>query len=200
MATTKATAKTAKAKSTAKAPVKSQATAQNPPVEETPEVKDLTIAEAPKEEFKSMCGFDYDPSQASGCFTACQKDNPEAFAACTENFKATAKDKKKVTKSRRGKNVFGHLIGCQGAKIDDIFTLEKGVHSMDDIMKYAEATRPRVISHLKHLVAVWNVDLRMTEDNKYFIKGYADGVEGKKHNGVKIIEVSEAPKQADKAA
>lgn len=193
MAKTTAKAK-ATEKSTVPAKATAKATAQKAPVVETPEVKDLTVqdvAAAQPEVFKSFCGFDYDPSEASACFTACQKENPEAYAACVVNFKAVAdaKGAKGVAKGRRGKNIFGHLIGCQGAKIDDIFTVMKGAHNLEQIMVYADATRPRVISHLKHLVSVWNVDLRITDDGKYFINGHAEGVEGKRHNGVKVIEV-----------
>ena len=72
---------------------------------------------------------------------------------------------------------------------------------MEDLMKYAGATRPRVISHLKHLYSVWNVDLRITEDKKYFIVGHkSDKLVGAKSNGTKIIDTVPTDKKADKPA
>jgi hypothetical protein len=185
MAKAKQTAKKANAKT-------SRATAAKA-TPETPAVKDLTVlTETPEVEvpveFKSMCGFDYDPAQAGSCFKTCQGESPEAFAACTANFKATAKKTTSASKTtRRGKNVYGHLIGCQGALIDDQFTVVGGAHSMKDLMKAAGATQPRVISHLKHLVAVWKVDLRITSDKKYYVEGMkSEKLVGEKTNGVKV--------------
>ncbi len=191
----------AKAKQTAKADAKTrQATAANKAkksdkVEGTP-VKDLapleTASETPKE-FKSMCGFEFDPAQAGSCFKTCQEENPEAFAACQANFKLTAKKTPATSKAKRGKNVFGHLNGCQGALIDEAFLTTGGAHSVKELMEFAKATHPRVISHLKHLVSVWNVDLRLTEDKKYYIEGRnSTGLKGKKTDGVKVIEISKA--------
>jgi hypothetical protein len=140
-----------------------------------------------------MCGFGFDPSQASACFKTCKAESPEAFEACQANFKATAK-KSKTTKSkgRRGKNIWGHLNGCQGAKIDECFLIG-GAYSMKELMDAAGATQPRVISHLKHLYSVWKVDLRITEDKKYFIQGFkSENLTGLKTNGVKVIETQEA--------
>lgn len=192
----------AKAKQDAKANAKTrQATAANKakksdPVE-TPETKDIAVVEEkPKtvEEFKPMCGFEFDPAQAGACFKTCQGENPEAFTACQDNFKtAVKKSAGSASKTMRGKNVWGHLNGCQGALIDEAFLVKGGAHSMKELMKAAGATQARVLSHLKHLVSVWNVDLRITEEKKYFIKGNkSDGLVGLKHNGAKVIETPKA--------
>lgn len=153
--------------------------------------------EEKKEEFKAMCGSDFDPNEASACFTMCQTDNPEAFAACVQNHKENPAPKKRGTAKKgpsRGKNVWGHLNGCQGALIDDFF-LKGNVGKIEKIMEAADATRPRVISHLKHLVSVWKVDLRVNENKEYFVATYApEGTEGKKTDGVKVLESPEEPK------
>lgn len=183
---TKANAKTGRTSSKKAATPKTQDTA---PVE-VPETKE--IAEVPEvpEKFESMCGFEFDAAAASSCATTCSVENPEAYAACLANFKSTPKKStRKATGKRRGKNQWGHLIGCQGELIDQCFLTTGGAHSMKEIMEQAKATRPRVVSHLKHLVSVWKVDLRVTEDNKYFIEGLkSDGLVGKKSNGTKIVE------------
>ena len=170
---------------------------------ETP-VKDLSaLQEVPEvpEEFKSMCGFEFDPAAAGSCTKTCKAENPDAFKACQDNFKLTAKKATPggASKAKRGKNVFGHLNGCQGALIDDAFIVTGGAHTMEDIMKFAGATRARVISHLKHLYSVWNVDLRITTDNKYFIQGGVNTTDlvGDKTNGTKVLT---APVVADKVA
>ncbi|MCK5850431.1 MAG: hypothetical protein KAH23_05900 [Kiritimatiellae bacterium] len=162
------------------------------------EAKDLSALEKTPEtpeEFKSMCGFPFDPAPAGSCTKTCKGENPEAFKACQENFKATAKKSTPGTtsKSKRGKNTWGHLNGCQGALIDDRFLTAGGAHTLEEIMTAAGASRPRVISHLKHLVAVWNVDLRITSEKAYFVQGMkSDGLEGSKTDGVKIIEMKKA--------
>jgi|GEM_PF-5576944 hypothetical protein len=197
-ATTKANA-SARRKSTRTAAEKDTAATQTTakkaaPKKEAPK-KDLNLTvseEKPEEKFQSMCGFEYDPAPASSCNQTCSKDNPDAYKACLDNFEknGSARVKKAATKKKatRGKNVWGHLNGCQGSLIDDVF-LNGGAHTLEEIMKAAGATRARTLSHLKHLVDVWKVDLRITEDKKYFITGYgSEGLEGKKTNGVKVSE------------
>jgi hypothetical protein len=199
MAKAKQTAKDANAKTSQAAATKANAKTKTPKAAKKDPVVDLNalavVPETPEvpEAFKSMCGFDFDPSEAGSCHKTCQGENPEAFAACTVNFKATAKKTTAgASKSRRGKNVWGHLIGCQGELIDQQFLVVGGAHSLEDIMKAAGATRPRVISHLKHLYSVWGVDLRITEDSKYFIQNglNSEDLVGAKSNGVKIIDVA----------
>lgn len=179
--TAKATAKTRQATAAEKATKSDKGTTETP-------VKDLTALVETPEEFKSMCGFEFDPAQAGSCYKTCQGESPEAFASCVENFKLTAKKTTSVSKAKRGKNVFGHLNGCQGALIDDALLTGKAF-TIEKLMKNAKATHPRVVSHLKHLYAVWNVDLQITDKKEYFIKGAKSGdLVGLKSNGVKIIE------------
>jgi len=84
------------------------------------------------------------------------------------------------------------LNGCQGALIDECF-LAGGAYSIKELMEAAKATHPRVVSHLKHLFSVWKVDLRITDDKKYFITGYgSEKLTGLKSNGVKVIETEKA--------
>lgn len=190
----------AKAKQTAKANAKTrQATAASKKSDsvktETPKKDLATIdkaAETPKK-FESLCGFEFDPAKAGSCFKTCKGENAEAFEACQANFKATAKKTTaSASKAKRGKNVFGHLNGCQGSLIDDCL-LTGNAFTIQELMEAASATHPRVVSHLKHLYSVWNVDLRITEDKKYFIHTEkTKGLTGLKSNGVKIIETQEA--------
>ena len=160
--------------------------------------KDLNLTvseEKPEEKFQSMCGFEYDPTPASSCNKTCSKDNPDAYKACLDNFEKNGSEKaKKVTtkkKATRGKTAWGHLKGCQGGLVDEIF-LNGGAHTIEEIMEYSGGKEYRVRSHMRHVRKLWNLDMRVTDDKRYFVVGYgSEDLEGTSTDGFKTFPEEE---------
>ena len=122
-----------------------------------------------KEVFESLCGFDFDPSKKSDCFLECQKDNPESFKACLAHFSEKPIEKKKTapSKEKRGKNEFGHLIGCQGDLIDRALLDAENPIKLSAIAEIANARTPRTRHHILHLKNDIGIDIRENEDGLF---------------------------------
>ena len=136
---------------------------------------DATTQEPEKVEetapFVAFCGESFDCKANSECFTICKADNPEEFAKCEAHFKATAvpAEKAKSGKPKRGKNVYGHLIGSQAGLIDDALTLAEGPVTIEEIAEFAGAKKPRTRHHIKHLQNDWKVIVKITPEKKLFL-------------------------------
>lgn len=152
-----------------------------PEVPEAPEA--LEAPEAP-EEFISLCGHDFDPSESASCFTMCKQDEPEAYELCLAHFKTLdikPKAKKKATGA--GSNVWMHRIGSQGAQIDDILISGDAV-TMGELCDKVAGTATRVRSHINHLAFDWKLQIQINEEKQYF---WADANGQTKTEGTVVI-------------
>lgn len=124
-------------------------------------------------EFKSFCGFDFDPAKKSDCATTCQKENPDEYKRCVENFKTKpVKEKKKASTGGRGKSKWGHINGTQAGLIDVCLAEATKLVTLDEIREYSgAATKARTLHHLKHLVNDLGVDVQLNKDGKIFWAG-----------------------------
>lgn len=128
--------------------------------EKTPEPKDtgsteLVVADGNEEgKFASMCGSEFNPKKTGECHKQCSVDFPEAFEACTEQYKSlesVGKVKTTPSKPTAGKTAWGHTNGKQGGLIDDFF-FNGEVGTLADIAKFANGKEQRCMHHMKHLV------------------------------------------------
>lgn len=124
----------------------------------------LPPEDASAEEFTSMCGMPYDPSASGSCFTQCSKEFPEEFARCTTHFAATphvAPSQSQKRAASQGMNEWYHRPGTQGGELDRFF-MEGKVGSVDEIAKFADCNPRRVMIHIKHLIADFEINILKT--------------------------------------
>lgn len=109
--------------------------------------------------FTSMCGSDFDPKKNGACHKDCQVDFPDSFKACSDNFaKSDVVKKKKSGKPAVGKTEWGHVKGKQGGLVDDFF-FEGKVGTIKEIAEFAGGKEPRIMHHMKHLVADVGIEI-----------------------------------------
>jgi len=99
----------------------------------------LSAKKAPKEKaqavpktgnkttFRSLCGFDYDPSKASSCNTDCKLNNPEAFALCKNNFSESkinspGEKKNPAKRTAEGRNPNSQIAAIEATIKSGLFT------------------------------------------------------------------------------
>ena len=121
-------------------------------------VKEEPVKEEPVESFSSMCGFNFDPASNSGCNTQCKNDYPDSFKECRDHFAAQPVKKAASKPKGLGMNIWYHRPSSQGAALDNLLLAGKVV-SFKDIQEAGAGTRTRALSHLKHLVADWGLDI-----------------------------------------
>jgi len=148
------------------------------------------LEELPKSQFISMCGSEYDPKKSGSCAKQCNKDFPEAFKACSENFAAkasvgtTTKTKKTKAPATGGKTIWNHVASSQAGLIDECIIGGKQM-TLAEIAAYAKAKEPRTLNHIQHLVADWKITIltdkrKVGEEEKvyYFWKDKCPGAVG----------------------
>ncbi len=131
----------------------------------TETTKTTETEETTKKEFKSMCGFEFDPSKSGDCHELCKSDNPDEFQRCLTNYEEKPTKPKKQTVSRdiKGKTLWGHLNGCQGGLIDICLSTAKNPLTLDEISEYCVGRPARVLHHIKHLEKNVEIDIRVNE-------------------------------------
>jgi len=129
-------------------------------------VFDDVTGEKPESKFATMCGMEFDPKKSGECNKQCSEDFPEAFAACSENYKSLEKVGKTKTKSSKpsvGKTAWGHTNGKQGGLIDDFF-FNGGVGTIEDVCEFSGGKPQRCMHHMKHLVFDLGVCIKFNFD------------------------------------
>ena len=115
--------------------------------------------------FISMCGSEFDPKKSGSCAKDCSKDFPEAYKACSENFKVKPEAKGKAKKAKApvggGKTRWNHVANSQAGKIDEVIITGEP-KSLKEIAEFANAKEPRTLAHMQHLVADWGIEILYT--------------------------------------
>lgn len=170
---------------------------------ETPESKKETPAEKPKEEtpkaeFTPMCGLEFDPAAKSSCNVQCKYEFPDNFKECQENFKVEPEKKPAAKRGpSQGMNQWYHRPGSQGGNLDNFFT-EGKAGTVAEIAAFAGCKDSRVMIHIKHLIADFDVEiLKGTRKNKETKKAetiFFWTKKDKRRKGVKISGKTGFPK------
>jgi len=122
------------------------------------ELPNGTIGEEIKP-FTSMCGLSFDPSKSGACFGQCADEFPDSFKDCQNNFSAQpAKAAKAKAAPGLGMNQWYHRPGSQGGELDRFFE-EGKVGTVEEIALFANCNTRRVMIHIKHLIADFNVSI-----------------------------------------
>lgn len=136
-------------------------------VEEEEKANDDAVVETPKDPpiFTSMCGMPFDPNLSGSCHKQCQIDFPEAFKACMENHALQPAEPPRPSSSSRaaslGMNEWYHRPGTQGGELDRFFQ-EGHVGTVEEIAKFANCNPRRVMIHIKHLIADFDIKILKT--------------------------------------